>query len=259
MSLTVHKWTNRVFQLQDTYGYCAALVVGRSLALLFDTMSGIEELTAVIRKITELPLIVANSHGHLDHTAGNIYFEQVYMHPADWELITAYHLHLPGLPDEIKLAHNRLVEWASVNGHLLPILPGEEIDLGDITLQTVSLAGHTSGSIGMYIPQEHLLLSGDALSPQMCMFFPESLSVSQYQNTIQFAMKLGAKHFMTGHHTKLLPIELLNRFSQCAELAQTNGKFITYTYPIASNLTGKAYFLDYSNELAGGPICFIGK
>lgn len=259
MSLIVHKWTENIFQLQDAYGYCAALVIGHSRALLFDTMSGTGNFLGTIREITELPLIVVNSHGHLDHTAGNIYFEQVYMHPADWTLITKYHHHLPGLPEELKSVHDRLVEWATVDGSIRPILPGVEIDLGGVMLDVVSLAGHTQGSIGLYCPQERLLLSGDALSPQMCLFFPESLPIARYLETVEFALGLGAKHFITGHHVKLMPIEFLHYFSKCAKLAQAGEKSVPYAYPIAPNLTGYAYFLDYYNEDIEGPICFIGK
>lgn len=259
MSLAIHKWTNHVFQLQDNYGYCAAFVVGRKRALLFDTMSGTGGLFDVIREISQLPLTVINSHGHLDHTAGNIHFESAQMHPADWELITKYYRYLPGLPEEMKAIHDCLVNWTSVDGRLCPILPGEEIDLGGIVLQTVSLAGHTPGSIGLYCPQEHLLLSGDALSPQMCLFFPESLSISHYLRTLEFALGLGAEFFMTSHHVKLFPTEFLYQFAQCAELAQAGEKSIPYFYPFAPNIAGRAYFLEYYNTLAAGPICFIAK
>lgn len=259
MDYKVKKWNSHVFQFQDSYGYCAALIIGQEKALLFDTMSGTDDLIGQIRSITNLPLQVINSHGHLDHTAGNVDFEKVYMNPADWSLIDKYHGKLPGLSMEMKLAHDKLVKWAAMEGHLCPILPKEKINLGGIEIEVISLAGHTAGSIGLYCSQEKLLLSGDAISPQMCMFFEESLSLTQYMETIENILQLKADYFMTGHHMKLFPMSILGKFKQCAELSLKNAKNVPYVYSINPEIKGKAYFLEYLEREIEEMICFIGK
>ena len=40
-----------------------------------------------MRGLTDKPLVIVNSHGHLDHTCGNGWFEEnIFIHPKDMEL-----------------------------------------------------------------------------------------------------------------------------------------------------------------------------
>lgn len=52
------------------------LIVGRKKALLFDTGLGIGDMYQEVRKITQLPIIVINSHHHFDHIGGNYQFKE---------------------------------------------------------------------------------------------------------------------------------------------------------------------------------------
>ncbi|WP_225873680.1 MBL fold metallo-hydrolase [Zafaria cholistanensis] len=68
----------------------AGLVVGDERALLVDTGSGpaeAAEIFASVRALTDLPLVVANTHAHGDHFFGNAYFrargvEDIWAHSA---------------------------------------------------------------------------------------------------------------------------------------------------------------------------------
>lgn len=51
--------------------------VGDNQALLFDTGLGIENIYKVVKSITNLPIIVVNSHYHYDHIGGNKYFQKI--------------------------------------------------------------------------------------------------------------------------------------------------------------------------------------
>lgn len=55
------------------------LLEGEEKALLLDTGYGAGNLRAFIEKLTNKPVIVANTHFHPDHAGGNGEFEQVYM------------------------------------------------------------------------------------------------------------------------------------------------------------------------------------
>ena len=52
------------------------LITGNERALLVDTANGYEDLAAIVRSITNLPVIVVNTHGHGDHIFGNVYFDK---------------------------------------------------------------------------------------------------------------------------------------------------------------------------------------
>ena len=62
------------------------LIVGAHHALLFDTGYGFGDLRGLVESITEKPLYVVNSHGHVDHACGNEQFGGAYIHPLDMDL-----------------------------------------------------------------------------------------------------------------------------------------------------------------------------
>ena len=50
------------------------LVTGDDRALLFDTGLGIGDMTRVVEQLTDLEIVVLNSHTHYDHIGGNYQF-----------------------------------------------------------------------------------------------------------------------------------------------------------------------------------------
>src|ERR687887_275058 len=63
------------------------LVAGRQRAALIDTGMGIGDLRATVRALTDLPVLVCNTHYHWDHSAGNSAFEQIAIHQAEMNLL----------------------------------------------------------------------------------------------------------------------------------------------------------------------------
>lgn len=61
------------------------MIVGEHHALLFDTGYGFGDLKSLVRAVTDKPLYVVNSHGHVDHACGNAQFGSAYIHPLDFE------------------------------------------------------------------------------------------------------------------------------------------------------------------------------
>ena len=56
------------------------VINGKDKALLLDTGFGMVPLKQVVHELCgEKPLMVANSHGHLDHNSGNNQFDTVYV------------------------------------------------------------------------------------------------------------------------------------------------------------------------------------
>ncbi|MCJ7550582.1 MAG: MBL fold metallo-hydrolase, partial [Anaerolineae bacterium] len=58
---------------------CASvfLLIGQDKAMLIDTGMGIGDLRGAVRKITDKPLVVVISHGHVDHTGNARQFEEI--------------------------------------------------------------------------------------------------------------------------------------------------------------------------------------
>ena len=115
----VFKQSDNLYQFKDALGSLCTLLIGTERALVLDTCYGIGDLYSEIKNLTNLPLIVVNSHGHMDHSCGNYQFDEVYIHSNDLELVKK---------------HNSL-EWrkrnisSAVNMKVLPINFNEELYL----------------------------------------------------------------------------------------------------------------------------------
>lgn len=259
MNYTVKEVLKNVYQIQEPDGFSSTLVIGSEKALVFDTMSGRGDLKSLIKGMTDLPLVVVNSHGHYDHIGGNIQFDQCYMHKDDWNLLKDSMGRYPALSNDLKLACEQACHWLSQEDSLQPIWPGEHISLGNLDFEVISLKGHTSGSIGLYCASLRLLLSGDAFTPQTCLFFPESLSVKAYIETIHEALELDFEYFIAGHQCRLFSRNILRRFRECAYLAEKKGKSMLYEYSLNPAIKGQIYILDVCDPEIQEMICIIDK
>lgn len=87
---------------------------------------------------------------------------------------------------------------------------GQVLDLGGIHAEVISLAGHTKGSIGLLIPEERLLLAGDALNSCLWMFNYGALPISQLQQTLASVKALSFDTYLFGHSDKEIPKQMLD-------------------------------------------------
>ena len=83
---TTYQINDHIYQLKDPMGVLTTLIIGNEKALLIDTAYGIGNLKKEIENLTTLPLIVINSHGHMDHSGGNFQFDEVFIDKRDLEL-----------------------------------------------------------------------------------------------------------------------------------------------------------------------------
>ena len=74
----VQRLTDRRIRIYDPLGVFIDLFIGKEKALLWDTGYGIVPVREVMEELTSQPLIVVNSHGHIDHAAGNYQFDGPY-------------------------------------------------------------------------------------------------------------------------------------------------------------------------------------
>ncbi|MCE5342380.1 MAG: MBL fold metallo-hydrolase [Eubacteriales bacterium] len=171
------------------------LVTGTQRALLIDTANGYVDLNALCRELTPLPVTVVNTHGHCDHVFGNLYFEQAYLHPADFALHDAHFT----FPEIRKVMRETGLSPAT----LMPLSIGQTFELGGgHTLEVVPLAGHTPGSIGLLDRKYRLLFSGDGINPHIWMQLPESLTIATLRETLVTLKREHGNEFdalLTGH------------------------------------------------------------
>ncbi|MCR5418845.1 MAG: MBL fold metallo-hydrolase [Lachnospiraceae bacterium] len=172
--------------LMDEAGQATGyLVIGEKKACVIDTMNGHNDLNAAVRQITDLPLIVINTHWHWDHICGNIFFEGSYIHPIDRKIAEEY----TSTPDFLK--------WLDEKGRKMPpfhdLEAGQEVDLGGKTLQPILLPGHTPGSILLLLKEDRILFTGDAINHHLWMQLDGCLTLEEYIKKLDQVMYLEEK------------------------------------------------------------------
>ena len=166
---------------------CASmfLLIGTERALLIDCGMGIGDLRGAVEMLTDKPVTVALSHGHVDHTGNARQFPEAWLNPADrganipesleWRRgdvehiahrqkdcigapYTMFHLY----PFDIDVDLREPVEPMPV---VRDLLDGTQFDLGGGRVVTAyACPGHTAGEMVFLDPQTRTLIAGDAVN-----------------------------------------------------------------------------------------------
>ena len=185
-----------VYLIDDAGDSTCYLITGSEKALLVDTANGYEDLHAIVRTLTELPVIVVNTHGHGDHVFGNLYFDEAWLHPADNALYDMF----------FGYAREDLEKRGLKPCPVKPLQIGQIFDLGGVQLEVVDLKGHTAGSVGLLDKAGRILYTGDGLNTHIWMQLDHSLPIATLLETLRtLKEKHGADFDYVAHgHTKVL-------------------------------------------------------
>ena len=219
-----------LFRIVDVLGNHCYLVVGEAQALLVDTCGGVGNLRACVEGLTRLPVRVALTHGHDDHLSGAYWYEEAYLSPLDggptcWELVEDHSTRIRQQIMEEGLVTDD-TPFALRDGSRpreLQVADGDVFDLGGRTVRVVALPGHTAGSVAYLVEDCGVLLSGDAVTPIMCLFFDQSLTIQDWrEKTLARMAELPFERFYTGHHDHAFPKAVIPSFDAAAEYALTD-------------------------------------
>lgn len=209
--IKVQKLTESVYLLDDAGESTGYLVVGKKKAALIDTMNGHEDVHALARTITDLPIMVINTHGHCDHIFGNIFFEEAYIHPADMAIL-GEHSHFPEFLEECKEKNLSMPVMKEIHS-------GEVIDLGELHLEIIAFEGHTSGGLLLLLKEERILFVGDSFNHHVWMQLPESVCIAKWIQNIEQIEYLGEKadRVLHGHATGFDDFALIRNIKKGAQ------------------------------------------
>lgn len=227
MPYSVKELKPNVYHIADPLNVFMTLIVGENKALLFDTGYGIDRLDKTVRQITSLPLIVVNSHGHVDHVLGDYLFEEAYLHPADLPLYKRHSgqgykrsvtTQRKARPDIFPPNFSAKSYLAKRTTQMLPVQEGDVFDLGGVSLSVVHIPGHTPGSIALLDDRDRLIFTGDSVSLHIWMFLRECMPMSTYIQSLQKLQALQDQFdaIVASHMPGLLPKALLERLIHCA-------------------------------------------
>ncbi len=161
------------------------LLEGEEKAMLIDTGMGIGDLRGAVEMITDKPLIVVHSHGHIDHTGNSRQFDEVWTHPADqWmpvpeslerrrgdtEHIARRQKGSLGAPFNLfnLYPYDIDVDLRDMDDLPMPVVhdlyDGQQFDLGGRIITVYECPGHTAGEVVFLDETRRMLFAGDALN-----------------------------------------------------------------------------------------------
>lgn len=203
---------------------CASiyLLIGTEKAMLIDCGMGIGDLRGAVEMITDKPLIVVISHGHIDHTANARQFDEVWIHPKDQNRPIPQSLERRRYDTErIAKRQKNCIGGAysmfklypyDINVDLrepgpeekMPVIhdlyDGQQFDLGGGRIVTAyECPGHSEGEMIFLDEQTRSLFAGDALN------FNLGVSACPVETTLRYLERmrdLGDRYdgIYNGHH-----------------------------------------------------------
>jgi hydroxyacylglutathione hydrolase len=210
--LTAKYIKDGIWRISDNGQDNMYLVIGSEKALVIDTGFGVENLAEFIKQITPLPVIVAVTHGHLDHALGNDAFDVVYAGKEDKAGFT------DASPDEMRsfIQNSKLLtevkEMPKFNGsgtHAklqdLVIEEYMEFDLGDRSVIARLTPGHTAGSVCFLDKKAGVLFTGDSFVPSdtwgpVWLHIKDSTALSVFHEKMCSVLAAGGFDYLLSGH-----------------------------------------------------------
>jgi hydroxyacylglutathione hydrolase len=215
-----------VYAISAPSGEQMYLICGTHTAALIDTGMGIGSLKAYVRTLTDLPLIVINTHGHPDHAGGNGEFtdDPIYLSALDRDLYTtmctvAFRQNDVRfmLGDEVD---DILDQFVSTIPPTLPLNDNDHFDLGGRTLRAIAVPGHTPGCLCLYDDQTQCLFAGDVLTNgDTWLFLPHCLPLSTHLKSLLALqdLHLPIERIFPGHLPTPVAPDMIGRKIACAK------------------------------------------
>ena len=149
------------------------LLLAKDKALMIDTCMGFRELLPVVKGLTDLPVIVANTHAHVDHIGGNHFFNEIWYHQADRKIF-ALHTDIAytskmlneAAPLPLRILLKGLVKRAltvDTSGDYHYFDDGHIFHLGGRDIEVIPTPGHTPGSVCFLDRKARMLFTGDSV------------------------------------------------------------------------------------------------
>ncbi len=201
------------------------LIIGSERALLFDSGLGIGNIKKVVDKLTDLPLVLLNSHSHYDHIGDNHRFTQIL--GAD----TPY-----GRERAKGLAHAEVADFVAegwiwktppatfsaehyaIAGYQLDEFVSDEqiIQLGDRQLQVLLTPGHAPDALCLLDPINKLLFTGDTfyLAP-LYAHLPGADQAAYRRTARALAQRVSdVEYLLPAHNITMISSDYLSQMAQ---------------------------------------------
>jgi glyoxylase-like metal-dependent hydrolase (beta-lactamase superfamily II) len=155
--------------------------------MLIDTGYGIGDLKGFIRTLTDLPLTVYITHGHVDHASGTYPFEDVHMSHYDLELFQKH----CNLAFRKQMLENRDLGISESDylpdrqASFIDIKDKETVDLGGVQVIMIHVPGHTKGTFVPLVKEDRVINYGDASGVGTLICLEGSSTIKEYLESLK--------------------------------------------------------------------------
>ncbi|MCD7819495.1 MAG: MBL fold metallo-hydrolase [Lachnospiraceae bacterium] len=180
MQLYSHKKiSDRLYLVMESYNHCEPLVigviVGDEKVLCIDSGFGIDgKLRSYVEGLVgkDKPIIVACTHGHIDHIGGSYQFDEAYLNNGDYyQIWTATDSERRMIDiDRFSQSHEPTLQYCRDHFHpndkcssFQDVRDGDVFDLGGVKIRCFRIMGHAYGEISYYNEEEKYAFTGDSL------------------------------------------------------------------------------------------------
>ena len=176
-----------LYRIIDETGVCCYLALGSDKAALLDTGNGIGDLREYVAGLTDLPVMVILTHGHLDHIGGAGSFEEVWMSHHDLPVFKNHG------DIDFRVANTNMMTGGNYSADdFVPLFDGEIknieseacFDLGGLTIKMVPVKGHTPGMMCPLLMETREIIFGDACGISVLIFDDYSSNISKYRQSL---------------------------------------------------------------------------
>ncbi|MBR5795516.1 MAG: MBL fold metallo-hydrolase [Erysipelotrichaceae bacterium] len=220
----INKDTYRIEDVKSRF----YLLVGNERALLVDSGRTTMNAKEIAEQITNLPVVLLNTHADFDHIAGNDAFSTAYMHPSEY-----------------------VNYFAGGQKHPNPtaIWDKQIIDLGNREIEVISIPGHTPGSVALLDKKYRALISGDSIQDGRIYMFGVFRNMVAYKQSLQKIVKYIDQfdYVYAAHGTFNLPSTIIYDLLDAVDkIAQQE---VDYQEIIVDNQVVKQYSFDVAKFL----------
>ena len=212
---TADRLSDSVTRIAGQANELCYLIEGSERALLIDGLTGAGSLKAFVEELTDKPVTLALTHGHLDHSGAAWEYGTAWLHPDDIPLLYTF-------SEEARYNHVRARNAVSpvcrediipgCNVKTLPLYEGDIFDLGGIFIEAIAVPGHTRGTLVFLDRAARAVYSGDACNANTLLCLPGSASITEYLGALEhFRQYAGDFDVMYGGHGKTaVPVSIID-------------------------------------------------